>query len=109
MGEVKMQFHQTLDPYEWMEIRTQGRAIYLVDNGLIPAAISALAFATLLVALGSAISPYVSAPLFSLVSVPVYVLHSNRLWFEKEDLFAQWVADRGRELLNRERAAGRNS
>lgn len=95
MFELEKEF----DPYDWVFVRARGLAVFMIDYGLIPATVASLSFAALLIVLGSQITPFISAPLFSLLAVPVYLWQSYQSWEQNENAFAAWVADYGRQLI----------
>lgn len=87
------------DPYDWVFVRSRGFGVFMVDYGLIPAVVASISFAALLLVFGSELSPFITAPLFSLVAAPVYLWQSYQNWEENENAFAEWVAHYGRHLL----------
>jgi len=90
---------ERFDPYDWVFVRSRGFGVFMVDYGLIPATVASISFAALLLLFGLQITPFVSAPLFSLLAAPVYLWQSYQSWEENENAFAAWVADYGRQLL----------
>ncbi len=92
-------FNRVFDPYQWRNVRSKGKGLYFVDNGLLPGFVAGIAYAALMVLMGRTSSPYLNAAIFTLVSTPIYIWMCHRKWEINEDAFAAWVAEEWR-LMN---------
>jgi len=93
-------YGRAFDPYEWSRIR-HNKGLYYLDYGLRPGLIAGVAYAALIALLGGPFSPYVNAPVFALLTTPIYMWLSCRAWEANEDALADFVLEESRRLTGR--------
>ncbi len=93
-------YGRSFNAYEWSRMRGN-KALYYVDHGVRPGLIAGVAYAALIALLGGPYSPYINAPVFALLTTPIYLWLSYRAWEANEEAFAAYVVEEGRRLMQR--------
>ena len=82
-----------LDPYKWRHERAQGRRLFMVSHGVLPGLVAGVAYAALMIMIGSSFSVFVNGTAFALVTMPIYLFLAYVMWEGNEEAFANWVLE----------------
>ncbi len=102
-------FKRKIDPYKWRQERAQGRRLFMISHGVLPGLVAGVAYAAIMILVGSSFSVFVNGTVFAMVTMPIYLFLAYVMWEGNEEAFAAWVLEEHHRIKDLRRHHDQNT